>query len=519
MDKPNILLIFTDQQRADTIQALDNPIMRTPNLDRLCSDGIAFTNAYTPSPVCVPARGSMHYGQYPWNSRCYDNSFSMPKDSESFMQALTRAGFRVHGIGKRHFQPDPQALRGFQTIERQEEIVKHIEDDDYMKFLHDSGYEHILDPHGIRGGMYYVPQPAQMPAQCHPTQWIGDRVVRFIREQSKKKDPWFLFASFVHPHPPFAPPSPWHKLYHPQLLPLPNVPQDTEQLHTYINRLQNRWKFRDQGIDNNLLRCIKAYYYAAISFIDYQLGRILEVLEKMNQLDRTLVIFTSDHGEHLGDYNCFGKRSMHDTCARVPLILRMPGIFEGGTVCPIPVSLVDIAPTILSFAKEEIHTHRLDGENLADVVSGESKRQCVFSQYQFKENAIYMVANERWKYFYSAPDDKEFLFDRLTDPLETRNKVGASLLSSLLQDITSELKENLMNRLKKDGAEGAIEKDDWKRYPAIELPNDPDTGLNFLAQPWANPFIKGYSETEEPPTYKSYQLEKLFKIQRKKFSP
>ncbi|NOZ64203.1 MAG: sulfatase-like hydrolase/transferase, partial [Caldiserica bacterium] len=285
--KPNILLIFTDQQRADTIHALGNPVIKTPNLDKLVKSGVAFTSAYSPSPVCVPARCSMHYGQYPSNTNCYENSYEMPQDKESFMDALTRAGYRTHGIGKCHFTPDRHALRGFQTRETQEELVKNPDDDDYLKFLRQSGFSHITDPHGVRSEMYYIPQPAQMPAEYHPTQWVGDRGVQFLSEESRKSQPWFLFLSFVHPHPPFAVPTPWHKLYRAPLMPLPHVPPNVESLYTYINRVQNRYKYRDQGIDNNLLRCIKAYYYAAISFIDYQIGRILEMLEKTGEIDNT----------------------------------------------------------------------------------------------------------------------------------------------------------------------------------------------------------------------------------------
>ncbi len=488
--KPNILLIFTDQQRADTIHALGNPVIKTPNLDKLVKSGVSFTNAYSPSPVCVPARCSMHYGQYPSNTGCYDNGYEMPRDKESFMHALGRAGYRTHGIGKCHFTPDPHALRGFQSREIQEEIVKEPGRDDYLKFLRQSGFSHITDPHGVRSEMYYIPQPAQMPAEYHPTQWVGDRGVQFINKESRGSQPWFLFLSFVHPHPPFAVPAPWHKLYRAPLMPLPNVPQDVESLHTYINRIQNRYKYRDQGIDNNLLRCIKAYYYAAISFIDYQVGRILEVLEKTGEMDNTLILFTSDHGEHLGDYNCFGKRSMHDTCARVPLIIKFPNQISGNQVCDEPVTLVDIAPTVLSAANAGITTHELDGMDIAELAAGSGRRKYVFSQYQREERAIYMIVRKRWKYFYSAPDDREFLFDREVDPLERRNRAGVRFLAGIKQ----EMKEQLIKFLRECGEEGGIEKDDWKKYPAISVPDDPDVGLLVQDNVWAEEIIPGYSE-------------------------
>ena len=118
----NILHIFVDQQRFDTIGALGNPVIKTPNIDRLVNSGVAFTNAYTPCPVCIAARCSMIYGQYPMNTGCYENT-PMPDDRPSFMQELTKAGYYTHGIGKCHFSPDPYALKGFCSREQQEESL------------------------------------------------------------------------------------------------------------------------------------------------------------------------------------------------------------------------------------------------------------------------------------------------------------------------------------------------------------------------------------------------------------
>ena len=186
--------------------------------------------------------------------------------------------------------------------------------------------------------MYYIPQPSPLAPEDHPPQWIGDRSVDFITRQAGHPDPWYLFASFIHPHPPFAPPNPWHKLYRPDQMPLPNRPDAFETLQTLVNRCQNRYKYRDNGFDLNLVRAIKAYYYACISVVDFQVGRLLDALEQTGQIDQTLIGFTADHGEHLGDYQCFGKRSMHDSCARIPLIVAQPGRFAAGQVCDEPVS-------------------------------------------------------------------------------------------------------------------------------------------------------------------------------------
>ena len=471
-EQPNVLLFFTDQQRFDTIHALNNPVIKTPNLDRLCREGTAFTSAYSPSPVCVPARCSLHYGQYPMNTGCYDNNFPMPEDRPSFMDVLAGAGYRTHGIGKCHFTPDGNALRGFQSREMQEENQPKGSDD-FMRFVAASGFEHVQEPHGVRGEMYYVPQVSMMPAEKHSTHWIGDRTVAFVEEQAEADKPWMLFSSFIHPHPPFSPPTPWHKLYRAGMMPLPKVPQDAESLHTYINRNQNRYKYRDQGIDNNLMRNIKAHYYACISFIDYQVGRVLDALERTGQLDNTLILFTSDHGEHLGDYNCFGKRSMHDSCARVPMIVRQPGRFEAGKVCDAPVSLVDVAPTILHGALGVTDDMQTDGEDLASVAEGSCRRDGVYSQFNREGQAIYTTITPEWKYAYSAGDDREYLFDRVCDPLETRNRAGLVFTREPLEA----MRKQTMDFLKSGGETVGIEDGNWRKYPNRDVSTDPDTGL------------------------------------------
>jgi arylsulfatase A-like enzyme len=341
--QPNILVFFTDMQRFDTIAALGNPVIKTPNLDRLVREGTAFTSAYSPSPVCIPARWCMHYGQYARKSGLYVNG-CMPQDNGASLPAILRgAGYRTASIGKCHFTPDKQAMRGYETRLIQEEGCSDPDEDDYCRWLKDHGFDYD-EPHGTRGEMYYTPQVSLHAEEDHPTTWIGARSRDFIRDHSGGEQPWFLFSSFIHPHLPAAPPKPWHKLYRSPMMPLPSVPPNSEMLTTWINRHQNRYKYRDQGIDWNLVRNIKAYYYATISYVDFQIGRILATLEESGQLENTLIVFASDHGELLGDYNCFGKRSMHDASSRVPMVVRGPG-FAAGTRCETPVSLVDLLPT------------------------------------------------------------------------------------------------------------------------------------------------------------------------------
>ena len=161
---PNILHLCTDGQRFDTVAALADSIIQTPQLDRLADEGVAFTSAYTPSAMCAPSRASMFYGRYPYR----EPELVWPEESErqSFVDRLASRGYRTHAIGKRDF-PRLGERRGFQTVEVHEELLESPENDDYLTFLRDAGFGHLIDPVGVRGELYYLPQPAQVPAGLH----------------------------------------------------------------------------------------------------------------------------------------------------------------------------------------------------------------------------------------------------------------------------------------------------------------------------------------------------------------
>lgn len=468
MPRPNILLLFTDQQRWDTVAALGNPLVRTPALDRLAREGTAFTSAYTPSPVCVSARCSLVTGQPPHRTGCDDN-MPQPQDLPSFMDALSAAGYQCHGIGKMHFTPNPKRLWGFESRVFSEEGCG--ADDAFVQHLRDAGYDHVHDPHGVRSEMYYVPQPSQLPARLHHTQWVADRGLEFLERRDPAR-PFFLWVSFIKPHPPFENPTPWNKLYRAVEMPPPRRPPDYRSLWTWQNRHQNRYKWRDRGIDDNLVRCLRAAYYGCVSFIDYQVGRLLDALAAGDQLDNTLIVFTSDHGEHLGDYDCFGKRSFLDTAARVPLLCRGPGFSAGGR-CEAPATLLDLAPTFCEVAECPPPAANLPGVDLRALAGGAVNRDAVFGQHQHDGLATYAAVTAEWKYFYSVPDRKEFLFDRVADPEETRNRAYAPGY----RETARALRERLFAYLRADGYERPLDGDKWREFPPPQEWVDPDQEL------------------------------------------
>lgn len=484
LGKPNILLLYTDQQRFGTVGALGNGVIQTPALDSLVREGVAFTSAYTASPVCVSARCSLLLGQWAHHTGCTRN-MAMPQDRLSLMELLAGAGYQTHGVGKMHFVPDNQKLWGFESRDYSEELSRAPHDAFYQHLLAE-GFGHVMDPQGVRSEFYYLPQPSQLPARLHNSHWVADRSLDFLARRDAGR-PFFLWSSFIKPHPPFESPVPWNRLYKAPEMPLPHLPSGYEELLTYQNHRQNRYKWRDQGWDLNLVRTIRAQYYAAISFVDYNVGRILDHLRNTGEMDRTLVVFTSDHGELLGDYGSFGKRSMLDSAARVPLLVRYPERFPAGQVVDQVVSTVDVLPTCLEAADLPVPGDR-DGADLAGIAAGTCGRNGVPVQFSHGPDGLYALVTREWKYIHSAPDGREWLFAR-DGALETRSVAGLAPYEGTLR----EMRSRLINWFRRDGYEEPLAGDGWGSYPRLTVPPDPDAGLLFQeGAPVADEFPPGY---------------------------
>ncbi len=468
---PNILLLFTDQQRFDTIAALGNPVIKTPAMDRLANEGTAFTRAYTPSPVCAPGRCSLVTGQPAHITGCSDNS-PLLKDMPSFIEHLSDAGYQTHGVGKMHFAPDVFRMWGFESRDIAEESMR--KGNDYMDLLKKKGFGYIEEG-GMRSEYYYLPQPSQFSVEDHQSTWVGDRSIDFLKRRDESR-PFFLWSSWVKPHPPFESPVPWSKLYRPEEVGFPYVPENSEEMLNIWNHVQNRYKWRDNGTDHNLMRTLRAAYMACISFVDYNIGRVLDELG--DKIDNTLIILSSDHGEMLGDYGSVGKRCMLDPSVRVPLLVRWPKKFAANQQCDTPVSLLDIWPTFLSAAGKTEAAGQGYGSDLKAIAAGEEADRGVISQFQQKDLGLYMWVTRNLKYIYSAYDRREWLLD-----------VGGAGMDMKERDVTDDpdyaaslitLREKLLDTLEKEGVHGVVEDGAWKKYPKPDFGlDDPDHGLIY----------------------------------------
>jgi hypothetical protein len=247
-------------------------------------------------------------------------------------------------------------------------------------------------------------------------------------------------------------------------------------------------------MDMNLARTIIAYYHACVSYIDFQVGRILQALEASGELDNTLILYTSDHGELLGDYGCYGKRSFHDAASRVPMICRLPGRFDAGCVCPRPASLVDVMPTFLSAAGVDVPA-ACDGVDLAELAAGRSDREAVYCQHERREKATYTTVTDRWKYVYSAADRREMLFDRSGARGGFIERCGESrdcAAGFFERDVQQEMKGRTIEFLRGVGYTEGLDGEDFRDFEQPKIPENPDGRLLIQDAPWADWDLPGY---------------------------
>ncbi|HTL53921.1 MAG TPA: sulfatase-like hydrolase/transferase, partial [Planctomycetota bacterium] len=360
MDRPNILLLLTDQQRADSIACSHTDpalraSLRTPNLDRLCAQGCRFDRAYTPNPVCIPARHNLISG-LPARYHGHPDNMAVPAPYHLPMlpQILSDGGYRTHAVGKMHYQP-ARRHHGFDRMEIMEETPKHREDDDYLLYLKSVGCK-VQHQHGVRHLLYHQPQRSLVPEQHHGSKWVADRSIAFLQNTAHRTQPFFLKASWIAPHPPENVPARLADLYAgkplPARIPRKNPRADFSDL---IPSVRNHWELGEGMLqDPPRLRRHQEHYYASIAFVDEQVGRILDELDRLRLADNTLVLFTSDHGEMMGDLDCFQKSAPYESASHIPLIVRYPHVVQPGTVDRDHfVDLNDVLPTVLDAAGEK----------------------------------------------------------------------------------------------------------------------------------------------------------------------
>lgn len=362
--RPNILWICTDQQRFDTLGALGNAYIHTPNLDRLVQSGVAFTHAYCQSPICTPSRASFLTGMYPSSVHgCTNGNESWEEAAPLVTQLLADAGYDCGLAGKLHLagaegrlEPRP-AHDGYRVF-----WWSHAPRD-----VWNSGHAYAdwLVTQGQRLSEL-AKSPLDIPPALHQTTWCTDRAIEFIEE--KRDQPWLFSVNPFDPHPPFDPPRNFLAHYYPADLPEPLFRESDLAAQAQLAGVDFQSQARRPSEFS--AREIKAAYYAMIELIDENIGRLLDTLERTGQRENTLIIFMSDHGEMLGDHGLTLKGCrFYEGLVRVPLIISWLGRFPSGLISEALVELADLAPTLLDICGLPI-PERVQGRSLRSILMG-----------------------------------------------------------------------------------------------------------------------------------------------------
>jgi arylsulfatase A-like enzyme len=337
------------------------------------------------------------------------------------------------------------------------------------------GLGNIQNIHGVRNLLYMLPQRSLIPKEHHGTKWVADRSIEFIKS-NRGRHPFFLFASWIAPHPPFDVPDHLADFYKDTPLPEPAIAQTPTSALSEEN-----WMLGDLP-DGDYGRRMRELYYAAITFVDEQIGRVLDALEEIEQIDNTVIIFASDHGEMLGDLGLYQKWLPYDAAARIPFILRYPDKVTPGTICEDFVDLNDILPTILDAAGLNYPgTAPLPGESLFDQ-GGQKDRSWQYVEYGQHNRRWISIRNKTHKYNYYYGGGYEELFDMQRDPQETINLLAMEISKSI-EELRQTMREKLLSYEQTIGLEGYTTGDEFKKgEPYLSHPQRNEAFPRFPAK-------------------------------------
>lgn len=456
MEKPNIILITTDQQRFDTIQALGNDRIFTPHLNWMLSQGITFTRCYADCPICVPSRTTIMTGKNSTTTGITDNMdhASVMNNNPTLPKILTENGYQSKAVGKMHFSP-PRANYGFEDME----ITV-----DYARLHNKNQGRANPKAHGC-GECELEPVISTVHENDSITKWIVDQTVDFIETRDDTR-PFFVWTSFTKPHPPFDPCLNYWMLYETQDMPEPIYGDWSKDMDTIKKGfMYSTYRFTNMyRYSVNQVKAIRRAYYANITHIDYSLGTLFARLMELDLLDNTWILFTSDHGELLGDHHMAQKNMFFEGSAHVPLLVKPPkSVCDNliGTKIDRLAQLSDITTTILNAAGIDATKYNMDGINLLDLEAQQNDRPF----YGSSENVNFCVMEKNVKYMLSRYGGQELMFDLNSDAMEQKDLSNSSEYKSLKESLRKTLLANIA-KYSKDVI------DDAGNLIVLPIPND-----------------------------------------------
>ena len=487
-ERPNILFILADQQRFDTLACYGNSLIQTPNLNALADRSFVFENAYVASPICAPARSTLLTGLWPHTSGVKVNNIPLPPDVKT-MADMVPDSYYTANYGKWHLGDEVIKRKGFDRWAPTEDVYRAYYSDpkylsifsDYHHFLVDNGFvpDQVYDRLGLYSDEEFKIRPAEgkgmdtfslrfvskLPEEFTKASFLGMRTAEFIHENSSR--PFFLFVSLFEPHPPFT--GPFYDLYDPESMPvgpafLKHPPSNASRLH----RIPARYSAPppiSRGLDERDIpgasdelrwRADIAQYWDNITHLDKAVGQMLRALDDAGIADNTIVVFTSEHGDQMGDHHLSGKAVMYEESVKVPLLVRAPWLADHQRMIPGRLSQIDVVPTLLDLIGEPVPDH-LQGKSRLDVFNNDAtldgndvvidwnglKTQMpqihpdVEDAYQTPHRSL--ITSDGWKLTLGDPEHGE-LYDLNADPHEMTNLYGESSQADRIHDLASRIR-------------------------------------------------------------------------------
>ncbi len=439
MQPSNLLILMDDEHSSKALGCYGNPLVQTPHLDALAARGTLFKNAYSNSPICVPARASIATGRHVHETRCWDNAIAYDGTMRSWAHRMQQTGHRVVSVGKLHYR-NADNPAGFDR-----QIVP-------MHIARGRGDTHglVRDPPPVReqgrkfaeeigpGDSVYIQYDKRIADEaCH---WINT-------EAPGEKKPWVLFVSFIAPHFPLIAPPEYYALYDPDHMPMPKQRRDDlSQSHPWWQAFERSFVFDRSFKSDHDRRVAIASYFGLCTFVDALFGRILGALSASGLETGTRILYCSDHGENLGARRLWGKSTMYEESAGVPMLLAGPDV-PHGKHCTTPVSHVDVYPTVLhaAGAAPDAEDNRLPGSSLLYIAGqADQAERVILSQYHAAGaiSGAYMLRSGRHKFIHYAGLAPE-LYDLDADPEELDNLAGSAAHAHTLEKLGGLLREQL----------------------------------------------------------------------------
>lgn len=424
---PNLILLMADQMRGDCLGIAGHQDVKTPFLDALAANGVLYENAYSACPTCVPARATLYTGMSQEHTgRVGYEDLVQWNYSHTLAGELSKAGYYTQCVGKMHVHPlrnnlgfnDVRLHDGYLHAYRRPATPSYenqcVADDYYWWLKQQLGIG--ADP--VNTGLdcnSWIVRPWIYEEKYHPTNWVANECCDFLRRRDRSK-PFFLMASFVRPHPPFDAPEYYLNLY--QHKPLEEPLRGDWNDCTHWERDGHSYHAQTAPLDESYVHQLRAGYYASITHIDHQIGRLISALVEEQLMDNTVIVFVSDHGEMLGDHLMFQKAKPFQGSIHVPLFVSGPEYYVGkhGTVRTDLVELRDVMPTLLELAGAAI-PKTVDGKSLLHPID----RSYLHGEHTLGEDSMHFILTEEDKYIWYSQTGKELYFDLRNDPHETKN--------------------------------------------------------------------------------------------------